>query len=121
MFPIRVLILAAAIVACGPSQSAPAPSHLPDPNPTPHLCSFVCSSNTECRSPVTLCRFCNFGRCSQTLPQLTVRRLEWIQERVRVLPDATGDDGADALNLLRDLVTQAQRTADDAAALDASH
>lgn len=116
MLPIRALIIAAALAACGPPQSSPVPS----PGPTPRGCSFVCSSNQECRSPVTLCRFCNFGSCSQTLPQLTAQRLIWIEARIRAQPGASAGEGAEALELLRDLITKAQRTADDAAALDAA-
>lgn len=114
MLPIRALIIAAALAACGPPQASPVPS----PGPTPRGCAFVCSSNQECRSPVTLCRFCNFASCSQTLPQFNVRRLAWIEARIRAQPDATVGEGAGALELLHDLATQAQRTADDAAALD---
>lgn len=116
MLHLRALIVAIAVAAgCSP-QSDPAPlpaaaGFAPAPDPTPQLCSTICSSNTECRTSINLCKYCNFGSCSQTLPEATIERLTWISARIRALPDAASPQATEALQLLDELIVRAQRTA----------
>lgn len=45
---------------------------LPPPRPGPKTCGDICSSNTECQRTIfPTCKFCNFGVCSATRPELT--------------------------------------------------
>lgn len=45
---------------------------LPPPRPGPKTCGDICSSNTECQHTFfPTCKFCNFGVCSATRPELT--------------------------------------------------
>jgi hypothetical protein len=111
MFTIRALILLA-LCACEASDSpgqVQAAAVIVPPDPGPKLCAAICSSNVECRSPVTLCRFCNFGSCSQTLPEVTVRALSWMRQIV--VERADDPDAEPAMRVLDGLLIRARRTA----------
>lgn len=114
MLHVRALIVIAILVSCDSSDPPPAIATRSAPSPPPpSLCSSVCSSNIECSNPINLCKFCNFGFCSQTAPQVTVQLLSWIEDRIRERPSADPDAPA-ALQLLDELLARARRTAIEA-------
>lgn len=64
----RTLLIAVAIMAglCGCKEAPPPP-------PVPFSCGRICNSNVECSGDILgRCRFCNFGTCKSTQPELVL-------------------------------------------------
>jgi len=75
----RLTLALLVVAACGSPLPVSHPTSPAQPPPAliirPKVCGQVCNSNVECGGVVVTCKFCNFGTCKQTRPELWRCRL----------------------------------------------
>lgn len=103
-----LLIVASSCNASPPRDAGPAATAAAVPETIrPRICNDICNQSINCNTPFgQTCKFCSFGNCSITRPEIALQTLQWMRGLIAAQP--AGPERDVAMGLVDGLMVKQQ-------------